>query len=90
VLRKAKTWYADATFKLCRAPFKQLFSINAFVKSGANTKQVPLLFALMSGKKKSGHKSVLQKRCEIDGMPVSLDSVLVEKGARARVAESIY
>lgn len=31
-LGKAKSWYIDGTFKLCRLPFSQLLSINAFVR----------------------------------------------------------
>ena len=33
-LTEAKRWYVDGTFKLCRPPFSQLFSINAFVRQG--------------------------------------------------------
>ena len=40
-LVKAKNWYVDRTFKLCSQPFSQLFTINAFVKSGDQAKQVP-------------------------------------------------
>ena len=51
-LVKAKNWYVNGTFKLCRQPFSQLFTINAFVKSGDQAKQVPLLFVVMSGRRR--------------------------------------
>ncbi|XP_064636946.1 uncharacterized protein LOC135493499 [Lineus longissimus] len=77
LLSKAKTWYADATFKLCRSPFKQLFSINAFVKSGEDTKQLPLAFALMSGRKKRNYKAILQRLKEIVG-EVRVDNIVID------------
>ena len=51
-LVKVKNWYVDGTFRICRQPFNQLFTINPFVKSSDQAKQVPLLFVVMSGKKK--------------------------------------
>lgn len=33
LLEKAKTWYVDATFKVVKDPFHQLFSVHAFVRS---------------------------------------------------------
>ena len=51
-LGRAETWYLDGTFKLVRHPFTQLLTIIAFVRKHDYAKKMPLVFVLMSGKKK--------------------------------------
>ena len=57
-LPEAKNWCIDATFKVVCKPFTHLFSIHAFVKLGQPAKQIPLLFAIMSGKYKQDYVGV--------------------------------
>ena len=51
-LEKAKIYYVEATFKILKPPFTQLWSIHAYIEYGTTMKQVPLLFVLMT----SGNK----------------------------------
>ena len=77
-LSRAKNWYVDGTFKLCKAPFTQLLTVNAFVRSGDHAKQVPLVFALMSGKKKKDYRAVIREIIKnIPGQP-SVKKVTVD------------
>ena len=41
-LTNVKTWYVDATFKVIKQPFTQLFSIHAFVKQDGELMQCKL------------------------------------------------
>ncbi|KAL8588570.1 hypothetical protein ACOMHN_059524 [Nucella lapillus] len=59
LLSQAKRWYADGTFKVVRAPFTQLWSIHAFVRVEDQAKQLPLAFAVMSGKRRRDYLAVL-------------------------------
>lgn len=64
-LARAKNWYVDGTFKLCRPPFTQLLTVNAFVKQDDHAKQVPLLCVIMSGKNKKDYRKVFKQLLEI-------------------------
>ena len=61
LLHLAKTWFVDATFNVVKSPFTQLFSIHAFIKADGKLRQVPLMFVLMSGKRKCDYRKVMKK-----------------------------
>ena len=50
--------FADGTFKLVKAPFTQLWSIHAFVRHGTVSKQIPLVFVLMSSRRKVYYNTI--------------------------------
>ena len=53
LLANARHWYVDATFRLVREPVTQLFTINVFIRSDDNVKQVPHVYVIMSGKSRA-------------------------------------
>ena len=50
LLKEARRWYIDGTFKIVDKPFYQLLSFHAFLRKGNSVAQVPLAYAIMSGK----------------------------------------
>ncbi|XP_041372839.1 uncharacterized protein LOC121386108 [Gigantopelta aegis] len=60
LLSRSKCWYADGTFKLVKEPFTQLFSVHSFIRREDCAKQIPLVFCLMSGRRKKDYMAVLE------------------------------
>ncbi|KAL8619647.1 hypothetical protein ACOMHN_019702 [Nucella lapillus] len=60
LLKTARRWFVDATFKVVKAPFTQLWSVHTFARVDNKTTQLPLAFALMSGKRRRDYQAVLQ------------------------------
>ncbi|KAL8584578.1 hypothetical protein ACOMHN_002308 [Nucella lapillus] len=60
LLKTARRWFVDATFKVVKAPFTQLWSVHTFARVDNKTKQLPLAFALMSGKRRRDYQAVLR------------------------------
>ena len=67
LLSTASTIFCDATFKVVSPPFYQLFSVHAFLHdaNGQEVKQVPLVFALMSRRRKKDNKAVFRAVLEL-------------------------
>ena len=78
LLRVAKEWYVDGTFKAVGAPFTQLWTIHVFLKSGDCVKQVPLVFALMSGKSTDDYVAVLRHVVEHLHAPLAVVTVVLD------------
>ena len=55
------TWWVDATFKVVKFPFTQLWGVHAFINCEGSMKQVTVAFVLMSGKSTLDYEAVFEK-----------------------------
>ena len=91
LMKKAKTWYIDATFKVVDKPFYQLFSIHVFVREGDCMKQVPVAYVLMSRRRKKDYKAVFKFLKEKLDSKINLKRVVADFEAAAWVAvQSVF
>ena len=86
LLEHAKTWFVDGTFKFVKAPFKQLFSIHAMVRSNEDVLQVPLAFILMSRRQACDYQWILEAIVTSFAAPPRLKRVILDFEAAIWVA----
>ena len=58
LLKTARRWFMDGTFKITRKPFQQLWTIHTFIHKNEMMKQVPLVFVLMTNKSTDDYVAV--------------------------------
>ena len=75
--------FVDATFKVVRRPFVQLFGVHAFIRSGTSTKQVPMAFAIMSGRRTADYDGVLRAVLAALPAPPAVHTVVADFEAAA-------
>ena len=83
LLSKAKTWYMDGTFKVVHKPFVQLFSVHAFVQdeNSHSSKQVPLVFCLMSKRRFKDYKSIFKELLNLldtNSLPCRVETIVCD------------
>ena len=84
----------DATFKVVKSPFTQLFSIHAFVKQDEDIRHLPLAYTLMSRKRRRDYKKVLQAILDLLPQEIAIEAAVAEFEtalwqAMAKVVEDI-
>nr|XP_022334437.1 uncharacterized protein LOC111131283 [Crassostrea virginica] len=91
ILQRAKRWFVDGTFKIVPPflkPNGQLMSIHAFVQKDGKSMQFPLLFALMSRRRKEDYIEVFRAVLErLENPLVEMVTADFEAGAWQAIRE---
>jgi hypothetical protein len=58
LIRESRNWFIGGTYKMVQHPFVQLITIHRFVRSGDNSKQVPIVYILLSRRRRSDYIKV--------------------------------
>ena len=61
IFSKSRVWFMDGTFKIVKKPFMQLYTISIMVTSGESTKQIPVIFILMSSRRKEDYNDIFNE-----------------------------
>ncbi|XP_060605414.1 uncharacterized protein LOC132757927 [Ruditapes philippinarum] len=69
LIRESRNWFIGGTYKMVSHPFVQLITIHRFVRSGDNSKQVPIVYMLLSRRRRSDYIKVLTCLKEHLGQP---------------------
>jgi len=60
LLKRARAWYIDATFRIVKKPFKQLLGIHVFVRVNGKIKMEPVGYVIMSGRSTEDYEVIFR------------------------------
>lgn len=77
MLKNAKKWSVDPTFRLVKLPFTQLYSINCYLRKGYQEKLVPTMYVFMSERTTKDYKPVISEKVNlVDDSPYVEEVIL--------------
>ena len=82
LLKKARIWYMDGTFRVVGRPFVQLFCIHVVLNNDFSHQQIPVLFVLMSRLRKSDYmlvfKHIISVITEQNTKTICVEKVMID------------
>lgn len=78
-LQSMRRWYVDGTYHVAQLPFSQLYSIHGFITKDRKSKQIPLLYIMMSGKELSDYGAIKKIKFFFTQIaPIALKEVVLD------------